>query len=97
MRGLQGLLAQRGPAMNSSYRDITTHITYCYYNSTVGYELERSVAGLETETLDIDLGLVTTDDELGLDLAGGRDDPVCPGETPIYIACLLNTSEAADE
>ena len=38
----------------------------------------------ETETLDIELSLVGREEELGLDLAGGRDD----GESPVYISAI---------
>ena len=31
---------------------------------------------------------VTSDEDLGLDLAGGRDDPICPGENPVYISSI---------
>ena len=39
----------------------------------------------ETETLVLEVG---GDDELGVELAGGRDDPVCPGENPIYVSSI---------
>lgn len=65
--------------------------------------LQRSVAGhnhsrdsaidtdlqdWETETIDVDMGGISNDEDLGLDLAGGRDDPVCPGDSPVYIASV---------
>lgn len=42
----------------------------------------------ETETMDIDFGGVVGLDDLGLDLAGGRDDPICPGENPVYVSSI---------
>jgi hypothetical protein len=52
----------------------------------------------ETETLDIDLSLVGREEELGVDLAGGRDDPASGGESPVYISAIhkVRKGEEAD-
>ena len=39
----------------------------------------------ETETVVLEVG---GEDELGVELAGGRDDPICPGENPIYVSSI---------
>jgi len=50
--------------------------------------IDTDLQDWETETIDVDMGRISNDDDLGLDLAGGRDDPVCPGENPVYIASI---------
>ena len=46
----------------------------------------------ETETIDVNMGEISNDEDLGLDLAGGRDDPVLPGDSPVYIASITKGS-----
>ena len=46
----------------------------------------------ETETLDVDFAQLSSEEDLGLDLAGGRDDPICPGENPVYISSINKVS-----
>ena len=41
--------------------------------------------------------LVISDEDLGLDLAGGRDDPICPGENPVYISSINKVIFFRDE
>ena len=50
--------------------------------------IDTDLQDWETETIDVDMGGISNDEDLGLDLAGGRDDPVCPGESPVYIASI---------
>ena len=38
------------------------------------------------------MGEISNDEDLGLDLAGGRDDPVLPGDSPVYIASITKGS-----
>ena len=38
------------------------------------------------------MGKISNDEDLGLDLAGGRDDPVLPGDSPVYIASITKGS-----
>ena len=56
--------------------------------SPVWVYLNRNMQEWETETMDIDFGGVVGLDDLGLDLAGGRDDPICPGENPVYVSSI---------
>ena len=50
--------------------------------------IDTDLQDWETETIDVDMGRISNDEDLGLDLAGGRDDQVCLGENPVYIASI---------
>ena len=56
--------------------------------------IDTDLQDWETETIDMDMGGLSNDEDLGLDLAGGRDDPVCPGECPVYISSISKGSVA---
>ncbi len=64
------------------------YLYICAFLLHIFYHID--VQEWETETLDIDFGRrrLSSDDDLGLDLAGGLDDPICQGEGPIYIASI---------
>ena len=40
------------------------------------------------------MGGLSNDEDLGLDLAGGRDDPVGAGDSPVYVASIVKGSVA---
>ena len=47
----------------------------------------------ETETLDLDMGPLGSQEDLMLDLAGGRDDIHCPvADKPIYVSSIAKGS-----
>ncbi|XP_054265704.1 disks large homolog 5-like isoform X2 [Macrosteles quadrilineatus] len=46
----------------------------------------------DTEVLDIDLGDLASDEDLGLDLIGGRDDPQYPNDSGIYVSRVAKGS-----
>ncbi|CAI6345709.1 unnamed protein product [Macrosiphum euphorbiae] len=48
----------------------------------------------DTEILNIDLGVLGTNEDLGIDLLGGRDDPLYPNDTAIYIKSVNKGSVA---
>ncbi|CAI6367682.1 unnamed protein product [Macrosiphum euphorbiae] len=49
----------------------------------------------DTEILNIDLGVLGTNEDLGIDLLGGRDDPLYPNDNAIYISSVNKGSVAA--
>lgn len=38
------------------------------------------------------MGGISNDEDLGLDLAGGRDDPVGSGDSPVYVSSIVKGS-----
>lgn len=54
--------------------------------------IDTDLQDWETETIDVDMGGISNDEDLGLDLAGGRDDPVMPGDNPVYISSISKGS-----
>ncbi|GLG94078.1 Disks large 1 tumor suppressor protein, partial [Gryllus bimaculatus] len=48
----------------------------------------------ETEILDMDLSGLASDDDLGFDLVGGRDDPQYPNDSGIYVSSVTKGSVA---
>ena len=54
--------------------------------------IDTDLQDWETETIDVDMGGISNDEDLGLDLAGGRDDPVGPGDSPVYISSITKGS-----
>ena len=54
--------------------------------------IDTDLQDWETETIDVNMGDISNDEDLGLDLAGGRDDPVGPGDSPVYISSITKGS-----
>ena len=46
----------------------------------------------ETEVVAIDMGGLGSQEDLRLDLAGGRDDLHCPADKPIYVSSIAKGS-----
>ncbi|KAL4154064.1 hypothetical protein QTP88_001897 [Uroleucon formosanum] len=49
----------------------------------------------DTEILNIDLGVLGTNEDLGIDILGGRDNPLYPSDNGIYITSVNRRSVAA--
>ncbi|XP_029347232.1 disks large homolog 5-like [Acyrthosiphon pisum] len=49
----------------------------------------------DTEILNIDMGELGTNEDLGIDLLGGKDAPLCPNNNAIYISSINKGSVAA--
>ena len=58
----------------------------------IGMIINVDLQDWETETIDVNMGEISNDEDLGLNLAGGRDDPVLPGDSPVYIASITKGS-----
>ena len=46
----------------------------------------------ETEAVDLDMAGLGSQEDLRLDLAGGRDDLHCPNDKPIYVSSIAKGS-----
>ena len=46
----------------------------------------------ETEAIDLDMAGLGSQEDLRLDLAGGRDDLHCPSDKPIYVSSIAKGS-----
>ncbi|CAI6359819.1 unnamed protein product [Macrosiphum euphorbiae] len=49
----------------------------------------------DTETLNIDIGVSGTNEDLGINLLGGREAPLCPNNNAIYISSINKGSVVA--
>ncbi|KAJ9592918.1 hypothetical protein L9F63_015423, partial [Diploptera punctata] len=64
------------------------------HNHSHDSAIDADLQEWETEILDIDLSGLASDDDLGFDLVGGRDDPHYPNDTGIYVASITKGSIA---
>ncbi|PSN54915.1 hypothetical protein C0J52_01656 [Blattella germanica] len=64
------------------------------HNHSHDSAIDADLQEWETEILDIDLSGLASDDDLGFDLVGGRDDPHYPNDSGIYVASITKGSVA---
>lgn len=62
------------------------------HNHSHDSAIDTDMQEWETEILDIDLTGLTSDDDLGFDLVGGRDDPYYPNDSGIYVSSVTKGS-----
>lgn len=62
------------------------------HNHSHDSAIDADMQEWETEILDIDLTGITSDDDLGFDLVGGRDDPQYPNDSGIYVSSITEGS-----
>ncbi|XP_050531919.1 disks large homolog 5 [Daktulosphaira vitifoliae] len=56
--------------------------------------IDTDLQDWDTEILNIDLGSLGSNEDLGIDLLGGRDDPLYPNDNAIYISSISKSSIA---
>ncbi|XP_069696680.1 disks large homolog 5 isoform X2 [Periplaneta americana] len=64
------------------------------HNHSHDSAIDADLQEWETEILDIDLSGLASDDDLGFDLVGGRDDPHYPNDSGIYVSAVTKGSVA---
>ncbi|XP_065342347.1 disks large homolog 5 isoform X2 [Cloeon dipterum] len=64
------------------------------HNHSRDSAIDADMQEWETESFDIDLSGLATEDDLGFDLTGGRDDPQYPNDSAIYISSVVKGSVA---
>ncbi|KDR24048.1 Disks large-like protein 5 [Zootermopsis nevadensis] len=64
------------------------------HNHSHDSAIDADLQEWETEILDIDLSGLASDDDLGFDLVGGRDDPHYPNDSGIYVSSITKGSVA---
>ncbi|XP_046989879.1 disks large homolog 5 [Schistocerca americana] len=64
------------------------------HNHSHDSAIDADMQEWETEILDIDLSGLASDDDLGFDLVGGRDDPQYPNDSGIYVSSITKGSVA---
>ncbi|KAJ1521902.1 hypothetical protein ONE63_002238 [Megalurothrips usitatus] len=64
------------------------------HNHSHDSAIDSDLQEWETEMLEIDLSGLASDDDLGFDLVGGRDDPQYSNDTGIYVSSIAKGSVA---
>ncbi|XP_059475211.1 disks large homolog 5 [Neocloeon triangulifer] len=64
------------------------------HNHSRDSAIDADMQEWETESFDIDLSGLATEDDLGFDLIGGRDDPQYPNDSAVYISSVVKGSVA---
>ncbi|XP_060859281.1 disks large homolog 5-like [Metopolophium dirhodum] len=81
-----------GSQLEKEVRLLKLQSTGCYSQDSA---IDTDLQDWDTEILNIDLGVLGTNEDLGIDLLGGRDDPLYPNDNAIYITSVNKGSVAA--
>ena len=80
----------------SSQRDFTPKFSWDFFRQICftkkGHLLYLFSQEWETEAVDLDMAGLGSQEDLRLDLAGGRDDLHCPNDKPIYVSSIAKGS-----
>ncbi|XP_060857189.1 disks large homolog 5-like isoform X2 [Metopolophium dirhodum] len=74
-----------GSQLEKEVRLLKLQATGCYSQDSA---IDTDLQDWDTEILNIDLGVLGTNEDLGIDLLGGRDSPLYPNDNAIYISSV---------
>ncbi|CAI6372280.1 unnamed protein product [Macrosiphum euphorbiae] len=81
-----------GSQLEKEVRLLKLQATGCYSQDSA---IDTDLQDYDTEILNIDLGVLGTNEDLGIDLLGGRDGPLYPNDNAIYISSVNKGCVAA--